>query len=588
MQADGPEADASPAPPQAGAPRRVFISYRRSDSASAAGRLDDALKQVFGQARVFRDTKDIRPGMNFVTTIEQGLRDCAVVLAVIGPNWLARLQNFGSRPSDGPVDFLRFEIKSALTQGVQLIPILVDGATMPVAQGLPDELKPLVQLQGLELRDKDWEHDLEQLAEVLRPILDPPQIDTPPAVPTNRRVGVATALGVAIIVLIAIVHAGLSRGPLTGIGAAAPDLVGSLLRYQDGKAGIGALVAGALLFILRALAKQYSDALAGRFADWLRNGRVFAVVTGCVIALPLLWMADRLLLAAALALLAAAYLAARGLMPRFFASPVRAGLAGAGALIVLAGAWRADILTDRERQSSFDVAFVLPPEGDPDPEAGLRIFGDVSKALQIALKDADNVEVMPTQLTKDDFHRYVISDSPTLLGLKGRKGYPRVFVRVHYSHDAAAGVKRIGVRPYFRPTGHTQTLRFPERWDKLPMAGSAASQVVALKAGFELIAFLASEGVLRLDPKQQQQVWLNLFDEYVDALALTRGDCTMADNQLASLRALRATLNESELRRVLFDTCVASASPPAGTPGADASTKAVATAAAPYADLMPP
>jgi len=587
VQADGPEADASPAPPRAGASRRVFISYRRSDSASAAGRLDDALKQAFGQARVFRDTKDIRPGMNFVTTIEQGLRDCTVVLAVIGPNWLARLQNFGSRPSDGPVDFLRFEIKSALAQGVQLIPILVDGATMPVAQDLPDELKPLVQLQGLELRDKDWEHDLEQLAEVLRPILDPPQIDTPPAVPTNRRVGVATALGVAIIVLIAIVHAGLPRGPLTSIGAAAPDLVGSLLRNQGGEAGIGVLVAGTL-FILRALAKQYSDALAGRFADWLRNGRVFTVVTGCAIALPLLWMADRLLLAAALALLAAAYLAARGLAPRFFAAPVRAGLAGAGALIVLAGAWGADIRTDRERQSSFDVAFVLPPEGGPDLEAGLRIFGDVSKALQIALKDADNVEVMPTQLTKDDFHRYVISDSPTLLGMKGHKGYPRVFIRVSYSHDAATGVKRIGVRPYFRPAERTQPLRFPERWDKLPMAGSAASQVVALKAGFELIAFLASEGVLRLDPKQQQQVWLNLFDEYVDALALTRGDCTVVDNQLASLRALRATLNESELRRVLFDTCVASASPPADTPGTDASTKAVATAAAPYADLMPP
>jgi TIR domain len=588
VQAVGPEVGASPSPSRAGVPQRVFISYRRSDSVSAAGRLDDALKQIFGQARVFRDTKDIRPGMNFVSTIEQGLRDCAAVLAVIGPNWLARLQNYGSRPSDGPVDFLRFEIKSALAQGVQLIPILVDGATMPIAQDLPDELKPLVLLQGLELRDKDWEHDLEQLAEVLRPILDPPRVETPPPVPTNRRVDVATALGVAIVVLTAVVHAGLSRGPLTGIGAVAPDFVGSLLRNQGRETGIGVLVVGALLFMLRALAKQYSDALAGRFGDWLRNGRVFGVVTGCVIALPLLLMADRLLLAAALATLAASYFAARGLAPRFFASPMRAGLAGAGALTVLAGAWGADILTDRERQSSFDVAFVLPPEGGSDLEAGLQIFDDVTKALQIALKDADNVEVIPTQLTKDDFHRYVISDGPTLLGMKGRKGYPRVFIRVAYSNDAATGVKRIGVKPYLRPAGRTQTIRLFERWNKLPMAGKAASNVVALKAGFELIAFLASEGVLRLNPAQAKQVWLNLFDEYVDALTFMRGDCNVADDRVAGLRALRATLNESELRRVLFETCVANTSPPAGTPGADASAKALATATAPYADLMPP
>jgi hypothetical protein len=93
--------------------------------------------------------------------------------------------------------------------------------------------------------------------------------------------------------------------------------------------------------------------------------------------------------------------------------------------------------------------------------------------------------------------------------------------------------------------------------------------------------------VLRLDPTQQQQVWLNLFDEYVDALAFTRGDCTVADDRLAGVRALRATLNESELRRVLFDTCVATTSPAASAPGADALAKALATATAPYADLMP-
>jgi hypothetical protein len=526
--------------------------------------------------------------MNFVATIEKNLHGCVAVLAVIGPNWLQRLGSFGSRPADGPVDFLRFEIKSAIAQGVPVIPILVDGAIMPNAQDLPEEIKALAGLQGLELRDTDWEHDVEKLAEVLRPMLGPPQVDAPPPVPTNRPLSVITALGVGIIVVAAVVHSNLSSTPPTSIGAVAPDLVGSLLRNQGGEAGIGALLAAALLFLLRALAKQYSDALMGRFGDWLRNGRVFAVVTACVVALPLLLLADRLLLAAALLLLALIYLAARGMAPGFFASPMRAGLACAGALAVLAGAWGADVLVDREHQSSFDVAFVLPPEGGSDLDAGIRIFDDVTKALQIALKDASNVEVIPTKLEKDDFHRYVISDGPTLLGMKGRKGYPRVFIRVAYSNDVATGMKRIGVKPYFRPAGRTQTIHLLERWNKLPIAGKATSQAVALKNDFELIAFLTAEGVLRLDATQKRQVWLNLFDEYVDTLTFVRGDCTVTDGQLADIRATRATLDESQLRRVLFDTCVTDAGPATSRPGADASARALSTAAAPYADLMRP
>ncbi len=41
---------------------RIFISYRRADSAAEAGRLYDRLVEQFGRRNVFMDVDDIGPG----------------------------------------------------------------------------------------------------------------------------------------------------------------------------------------------------------------------------------------------------------------------------------------------------------------------------------------------------------------------------------------------------------------------------------------------------------------------------------------------------------------------------------------------
>ena len=41
----------------------VFVSYRRSDSPSAARQVADALRARFGAEQVFFDTRDLAPGM---------------------------------------------------------------------------------------------------------------------------------------------------------------------------------------------------------------------------------------------------------------------------------------------------------------------------------------------------------------------------------------------------------------------------------------------------------------------------------------------------------------------------------------------
>ncbi|MGH8573278.1 MAG: TIR domain-containing protein, partial [Gammaproteobacteria bacterium] len=66
----------------------VFINYR-SEAAAWAVVLDRELSERFGVDRVFRAPRSIRPSEDFIDRILQGVRSSSVLLAVIGPTWLA-------------------------------------------------------------------------------------------------------------------------------------------------------------------------------------------------------------------------------------------------------------------------------------------------------------------------------------------------------------------------------------------------------------------------------------------------------------------------------------------------------------------
>jgi hypothetical protein len=67
------------------APTRVFISYRREDTAAAAAHLHDSLVRRLGVDKIFRDVDSIASGQNFETVIAEALRVTSVCLVVIGP-----------------------------------------------------------------------------------------------------------------------------------------------------------------------------------------------------------------------------------------------------------------------------------------------------------------------------------------------------------------------------------------------------------------------------------------------------------------------------------------------------------------------
>jgi TIR domain len=155
---------AGPIPARAG---RIFISYRREETAYPAGWLYDRLADRFGKGQVFKDVDSIQLGDDFVEVIASAVGSCDVLLALIGDEWLTVTDAHGRRRLDDPDDFVRLEIEAALTRDVRVIPILVDGARMPRADELPDSLAGLVRRQALELSPARFDFDTGRLLKVL-------------------------------------------------------------------------------------------------------------------------------------------------------------------------------------------------------------------------------------------------------------------------------------------------------------------------------------------------------------------------------------------------------------------------------------
>jgi TIR domain len=153
----------------------IFISYRRIDVAAQAGRLCDRLRESFGQDRVFIDTDSIVVGAEFKREIIARVSRCDVLLALIGPGWLAVAGDAGRRRIDDPDDFVRVEIETALNRDILVVPVLVEGAALPQESDLPPSLRPLCGLQASVLSTPRFNSDVSRLIEALQDIIPPGQ-----------------------------------------------------------------------------------------------------------------------------------------------------------------------------------------------------------------------------------------------------------------------------------------------------------------------------------------------------------------------------------------------------------------------------
>ncbi|WP_194238436.1 toll/interleukin-1 receptor domain-containing protein [Streptomyces spongiae] len=164
----------------------VFTNYRTGDTDKAAALVDGALRREFGEDRAFRDHRSMSPGVDFPPVIKQNLRKSDVLLVLIGSEWLTLKDSATGRPRiEAEEDWVRTEIEWALDWGLIVIPVTVDGARLPTADELPEEIRELARRQRAFLRTSHEHIDIPVLIDAIREgtarAADPKHQDDAPA-----------------------------------------------------------------------------------------------------------------------------------------------------------------------------------------------------------------------------------------------------------------------------------------------------------------------------------------------------------------------------------------------------------------------
>ena len=175
---------------------RIFLNYRREDTAHVTGRLADELRRHFAGDQVFQDFASIEPGTDFTEAVQHGLDSCVAVLVIIGPNWLTTADHQGRRRLGLPGDWVAHEVAESLRHPeVRVFPVLVD-ADMPSAEELPESLRPLTRRQAFPLTSRHWSNDVGALLTYLKKVpglsgtvrdADPSPHGRPPRRPAPKR-----------------------------------------------------------------------------------------------------------------------------------------------------------------------------------------------------------------------------------------------------------------------------------------------------------------------------------------------------------------------------------------------------------------
>ena len=172
--------------------KKVFISYRRDDTAHAADRIYEALTKVLPKDHVFIDIEKLPPGTIYSQVLREWVAKCDVLLALIGPRWLGAADPQTGTPRLGnPDDFVRLEIREALEQD-KAVPVILDGTKMPEAHELPDDLKKLSRLQAQFIERRTFDTDTKRLIDwIFSTRFGPQQTQEPeplPVIPETVRI----------------------------------------------------------------------------------------------------------------------------------------------------------------------------------------------------------------------------------------------------------------------------------------------------------------------------------------------------------------------------------------------------------------
>ncbi|RLE44942.1 hypothetical protein DRJ25_06220 [Candidatus Woesearchaeota archaeon] len=162
---------------------KVFLSYRRKDSAAFTGRLHERLiGKLSTDGSVFFDIEEINLGEKFPERIQDALQKSNIFIPVIGDEWLHITDSDNKRRLDNPEDWVRKEVEFALDQeDCVVIPVLIDDTQMPTKDELPKRLKNLSSRNAITIRNNKFRVDTETLIQEIQNWYKKWKEDAPPS-----------------------------------------------------------------------------------------------------------------------------------------------------------------------------------------------------------------------------------------------------------------------------------------------------------------------------------------------------------------------------------------------------------------------
>jgi uncharacterized membrane protein YhaH (DUF805 family) len=165
----------------------IILSYRREDTAWIAGRVHDRLKDHFGEDNVFMDIDSIPFGLDFREHIQDSLDRCDILVAIIGPRWATPDEGGKLRLTD-ETDWVRIEIEAALAKKIPVIPVLIDGTTLPAPTDLPEGLRNLAFRQAAPVDSaRDFHPHMDRLIKSMDKLLEAKHGKPKPEEKTDER-----------------------------------------------------------------------------------------------------------------------------------------------------------------------------------------------------------------------------------------------------------------------------------------------------------------------------------------------------------------------------------------------------------------
>ncbi|MEU7928338.1 toll/interleukin-1 receptor domain-containing protein [Micromonospora sp. NPDC049107] len=167
----------------------IFVNYRRHFREAGDGSepalveaLADRLRRHFGDTEVFLDVESIPVGERYPNQLRARLSDAEVLIAIIGPGWLAETRHRATWPAK---DWVRWEIAEALRlPGTVVVPVLLGETPVPVADDLPADMRELPARQSQRIRHGTFRLDVTRLIEALEAHVHPTWI--PPEEPAKK------------------------------------------------------------------------------------------------------------------------------------------------------------------------------------------------------------------------------------------------------------------------------------------------------------------------------------------------------------------------------------------------------------------